>query len=141
MAAFEKILDDIAPNDPFYGLSGGVTEENIQQQIKNTAQWRSAIEENDKTEIQRTYNTIIDRAHYDAGGSQELQHFTDTVWGNHPEITSKLLQEIAEPHLKQDSEWGGLISKSEFGQMVQALRDMIPALKDANTITVELKDG
>jgi hypothetical protein len=140
VAAFENALQDI---DPILGLlSDGVAEEDIEKLIRERAQKRSVVEENDKTVLPMIYNDLTsNKMHNETMNSPEYQDFIGIQAGNHPEITSERLQSIIAPHMKRGSDEGGFISKGELGQIVQALRDLIPALKEANTIVVEQRDG
>jgi hypothetical protein len=139
VAALEDALKGI---DPIHGiLSDGVTEEDIQELIHNKAQRRSITEENDKQALPMIYNDLIaNRMYDDTLGSKELQDFIAIQRDNNPEITSRVLQEIVAPYLKNETEDGTFISRNELGQIVQALRDIIPALKDANTFTIEQRE-
>jgi hypothetical protein len=90
--------------------------------------------------LPQTYINIYDRFTDDARGSQEHHNLLDIQEGNHPEITSEILRRIIAPTMKSDSDANIYINKKELGDIVQALRDMIPALNEANTIVVEQRN-
>jgi hypothetical protein len=143
VAAFEETLKGADP------MSDGGTEEDTEKKIREMAQRRSIIEENEKNVLPNflpsssfpmIQSELYTKAYDDTKESQEYKDFREIMEGNHPEITAEILQEIAAPHLKAETEDMGYISKGEFGQIVQALRELIPALKEANTFIFEQRD-
>jgi hypothetical protein len=73
--------------------------------------------------------------------SAEYNEFMSILSDNHPQLTFEKMREIIEPAMRRDSrEEGGLISNNEFREIIQAFRELIPALKDSSTLIIEQKD-
>jgi hypothetical protein len=140
VAAFKKALEDITP---LHGItSDGVTNADVQKKIRDTAQRRTDNEINDQYMLPREVPRISsDLMWPDALKSQEHQDFTDIMKAGHPEIGYKELQDIIAPYTKRESDKGGMISQAELGKIVQALRDLVPALEEANTIVIEQREN
>jgi hypothetical protein len=56
-----------------------------------------------------------------------------------PKLSFTKMQEIIEPAMGRNTDMGGYITNTELQGIISALRDLIPALRENTTTTVEVR--
>jgi hypothetical protein len=89
-------------------------------------------EERDRYAYDILVNKIPDHS------SPEYDEFSNIITRGYPELTFEKMKEIMEPAMRRDSEDMGHISKNELRGIINAIWELIPALRENTTTTVEL---
>jgi hypothetical protein len=121
------------------GLTSAEIQEMVRQAVSQDAQYRSIEEDAEKENRGRFINDItINRTQDHA--SPEYNEFMSILNGNHPQLTFDKMQEIIGPAMRGDSkEAGGFISNNEYRDIINAIRDLIPALRENTTTEIEFR--
>lgn len=114
----------------------GLTDKEVQEMIRHimSSQGLSNIQESmAKTRYVESIKPFIQNT--ESSDYKELLSITE---GNYPQLTHEKLAEIILPRMGYDTPGGMGITSDELKEIIQALRDLIPALSDASTLTFEI---
>jgi hypothetical protein len=131
------IVEDYIKRKGRDGLTSAEIQEMVRQAVSQDAQTRS-MEEYAERENKSMYTYNVMQRVQDIGSS-EYNDFTSILSGNHPQLTFDKMREIMEPAMGRNTDMGGYITNTELQGIIAALRELIPALRENTTTTVEVR--
>jgi hypothetical protein len=129
------VVEDYIKRKGRDGLTSAETQEMVRQAVSQDAQTRS-MEEYAERENKSVYAYNAIQRVQDPR-TQEYNEFLNILNSNYPQLSFAKMQEIIEPAMGRNTDMGGYITNTELQGIIAAMRELIPALRENVTITVE----